>query len=71
MWEGVGALGVEELLTIRQLPDKKRAKSLDFESELDIAQYHRPRTVSTLPLFCLIRSSHRPVVAHEDGQYKT
>ncbi|KAG8336976.1 hypothetical protein J6590_034064 [Homalodisca vitripennis] len=33
------------------------------------ANYHRPCTVSSLPLICLIRSSPRPV-AHEEGQSK-
>ncbi|KAG8280149.1 hypothetical protein J6590_088317 [Homalodisca vitripennis] len=60
----------------------ERSKSLDFVSELEIAQVQiLPVTValfiSTInlvlyrlyPLFCLIRSSHRPV-AHEDGQNK-
>ncbi|KAG8295668.1 hypothetical protein J6590_075066 [Homalodisca vitripennis] len=58
------------------------SKSLDFESELEIAQVQIlsvtvALVISTInlvlyrlsPLFCLIRSSHRPV-AHEDGQNK-
>ncbi|KAG8314335.1 hypothetical protein J6590_094959, partial [Homalodisca vitripennis] len=60
----------------------ERSKSLDFGSELEIAQVQILSVtvalfISTInlvlyrlsPLFCLIRSSHRPV-AHEDGQNK-
>ncbi|KAG8325600.1 hypothetical protein J6590_063171 [Homalodisca vitripennis] len=60
----------------------ERSRTLDFESELEIAQVHILSVtialfISTIdlvlyrlsPLFCLIRSSHRPV-AHEDGQNK-
>ncbi|KAG8265275.1 hypothetical protein J6590_098403 [Homalodisca vitripennis] len=50
--------------------------TLDVRPELEIAQYRRPctdsivdhvLTVSTLPLSCLVRSSHKPVVL-EDGR---
>ncbi|KAG8309931.1 hypothetical protein J6590_073728 [Homalodisca vitripennis] len=60
----------------------ERSKSLDFGSEVEIAQVQILSVtlalfISTIdlvlyrlsPLFCLIRSSHRPV-AHEDGQNK-
>ncbi|KAG8270996.1 hypothetical protein J6590_072530 [Homalodisca vitripennis] len=59
--------------------DGDRCKSLDFGSELKIAQVQILSVtialfISTInlvlyrlsPLLCLIRSSHRPV-AHEDG----
>ncbi|KAG8315368.1 hypothetical protein J6590_072351 [Homalodisca vitripennis] len=64
------------------VPMAEWSKTLDFESELEIAQVRILSVtvaffISTIdlvlyrlsPLFCLIRSSHRPV-AHEDGQYK-
>ncbi|KAG8318781.1 hypothetical protein J6590_105902, partial [Homalodisca vitripennis] len=64
-----------------ELP-KEWSKTLDFESELEIAQVRILSVtvalfISTIdlvlyrlsPLFCLIRSSHRPV-AHEDGRNK-
>ncbi|KAG8293739.1 hypothetical protein J6590_010726 [Homalodisca vitripennis] len=60
----------------------QRSKSLDFGSELEIAQVQILSVtvvlfISTInlvlyrlsPLFCLTRYSHRPV-AHEDGQNK-
>ncbi|KAG8330361.1 hypothetical protein J6590_065957 [Homalodisca vitripennis] len=65
------------------VPMAEWSKTLDFESELEIAQDQIQSVtvvlfISTIdlilyrlsPLFCLIRSSHRPVV-HEDGQNKT
>ncbi|KAG8252480.1 hypothetical protein J6590_056410 [Homalodisca vitripennis] len=65
------------------VPIAERIKTLDFGSELEIAQVQIlsvtvALVISTIdlvlyrlsPLFCLIRSSHRPV-AHEDGQNKT
>ncbi|KAG8307268.1 hypothetical protein J6590_026844 [Homalodisca vitripennis] len=67
---------------MRRVPMAERSKSLDFGSELEIAQVQILSVtialfISTIdlvlyrlsPLFCLIRSSHRPV-AHEDGQNK-
>ncbi|KAG8244118.1 hypothetical protein J6590_029476 [Homalodisca vitripennis] len=60
----------------------RRSKSLDFESELEITRVQILSVtvalfISTIdfvlyrlsPLFCLIRSSHRPMT-HEDGQNK-
>ncbi|KAG8333049.1 hypothetical protein J6590_009500 [Homalodisca vitripennis] len=62
------------------VPMAERSKTLDLESELEIAQVRILSVtlalfISTIdlvlyrlsPLFCLIRSSHRPV-AHEGGQ---
>ncbi|KAG8268010.1 hypothetical protein J6590_038028 [Homalodisca vitripennis] len=67
---------------MRGVPMAERSKTSDFESELEIAQDRILSVtlalfISTIdlvlyrlsPLFCLIRSSHRPV-AHEDGQNK-
>ncbi|KAG8271223.1 hypothetical protein J6590_068113 [Homalodisca vitripennis] len=64
------------------VPMAERSKSLDFGSELEIALVQILSVtvalfISTIdlvlyrlsPLFCLIRSSHRPV-AHEGGQNK-
>ncbi|KAG8333128.1 hypothetical protein J6590_009591 [Homalodisca vitripennis] len=39
------------ILTV--VPTAERSETLAFESELEIAQYHRPCTVSTLPLILL------------------
>ncbi|KAG8324498.1 hypothetical protein J6590_091018 [Homalodisca vitripennis] len=65
-----------------RVPMAERSKSLDFGSELEIAQVQILSVtvalfISTInlvlyrlsPLFCLIRSSHRPV-ARDDGQNK-
>ncbi|KAG8277687.1 hypothetical protein J6590_037832 [Homalodisca vitripennis] len=67
---------------LRGMPMAERSKMSDFESELEIAQVRILSVTVSLfiniidlvlyrlsPLFCLIRSSHRPVV-HEDGQNK-
>ncbi|KAG8258764.1 hypothetical protein J6590_025930 [Homalodisca vitripennis] len=64
------------------VPIVEWSKTLDFQYELEIAQVRILSLtvalfISTIdlvlyrlsPLFCLIRSSHRPV-AHEDGQNK-
>ncbi|KAG8280291.1 hypothetical protein J6590_085097 [Homalodisca vitripennis] len=64
------------------VPTAERSKSLKFGSELEITQVQILSVtvalfISTIalvlyrlsPLFCLIRSSHRPV-AHEGGQNK-
>ncbi|KAG8277408.1 hypothetical protein J6590_042640 [Homalodisca vitripennis] len=64
------------------LPMAERSKSLDFGSELEITHVQILSVTIALfiniidlvlyrlsPLFCLIRSSHRPVV-HEGGQNK-
>ncbi|KAG8286760.1 hypothetical protein J6590_052806 [Homalodisca vitripennis] len=71
-----------EFSSILGVPIAERSKTSDFESELEIAQVRILSVtlalfISTIdlvlyrlsPLFCLIRSSHRPV-AHEDGQNK-
>ncbi|KAG8261448.1 hypothetical protein J6590_072173 [Homalodisca vitripennis] len=64
------------------VPVAERSKSLDSGSELEITQVQILSVTTALfistidlvlyglsPLFCLIRSSHRPV-AHEGGQNK-
>ncbi|KAG8258492.1 hypothetical protein J6590_029126 [Homalodisca vitripennis] len=64
------------------VPMDERSKTLDFESVLEITQVQilsvtNVLLISTIDLvlyqlsslFCLIRSSHRPV-AHEGGQKK-
>ncbi|KAG8316838.1 hypothetical protein J6590_040093 [Homalodisca vitripennis] len=64
------------------VPMSEWSKTLDFESELEIAHVRILSVILALfistidlvlyrlsPLFCLIRSSHRPV-AYEDGQNK-
>ncbi|KAG8266081.1 hypothetical protein J6590_079065 [Homalodisca vitripennis] len=69
-------------ITLPGVPMAEWSKTLDFESELKIAQARILSVtvalfISTIdlvlyrlsPLFCLIRSSHRPV-AHENGQNK-
>ncbi|KAG8316181.1 hypothetical protein J6590_057378 [Homalodisca vitripennis] len=70
---------LEPVINYLGVPMAERSKSLDFESELEIAQARILSVtlalfISTIdlvlyrlsPLLCFIRFSHRPV-AHEDG----
>ncbi|KAG8335043.1 hypothetical protein J6590_077724 [Homalodisca vitripennis] len=60
--------GVEDctINVVMGVPMNELSKTLDFESEVEIARVLKDRLSF---LFCLMRSSHRPV-AHEDGQNK-
>ncbi|KAG8330427.1 hypothetical protein J6590_064879 [Homalodisca vitripennis] len=68
---------LQDYLHLEREPIVELSKTSDFGSESEIAQVQIlsvivPSTlyyVESLPVFCLIRSSHRPV-AHEDGQNK-